>query len=166
VPRVRLSRTLSLASLAALPALLGGFGCDEIQPETGDLRMQCVDADSDPAKPVSFKNDIRPLMNGAVPGTKGCKLCHYPTNAAGTKEGFNETGLSLETLREIRIGGRNTPPNRILVPGKPCASAIVQKLQGTFGGARMPKEGPFWEPTKIQLFIDWVAEGAQGDDAD
>jgi hypothetical protein len=148
----------------ALLAVVAGAGCDSLQPETGDLRMECVDTDSDPTKPVVFKTDIRPLMNGQVAGTKGCKLCHYPNNAAGTREGFLETGLNLETLQSLRRGGRSTPPESIIVPGKPCSSAIVKKLQGTFGSARMPKGGPYWDAAKIQLVIDWIAEGAQGAD--
>jgi len=139
--------------------------CRELDPETGDLRPACVDQDSDPARPVSFKDDIRPLMNGAVAGTKGCRACHYPSNLAGTREGFLETGLNLETLGTLRRGGRNTTAD-IVVPGKPCSSAIVKKLQGTFGGARMPKEGPYWRPEQIQLLVDWIAEGARGEDAD
>jgi hypothetical protein len=27
----------------------------------------------------------------------------------------------------------------------------------------MPKGGPYWEPDKIQLMIDWIAEGAVAD---
>ncbi|MDF2695319.1 MAG: hypothetical protein K0S65_3702, partial [Labilithrix sp.] len=135
-----------------------------LAPETGDRRMECVDADSDPSKPVVFKTDIRPLMNGGVAGTKGCKQCHYGSNAAGTREGLLETGLDLEKLQTLRRGGRRTPPDSIVVAGKPCSSAIVKKLQGTFGDARMPKNGPYWDATKIQLVIDWIAEGAQGAD--
>ena len=140
-----------------------GAGCGELQPETGERRMACVDADSNPGTPVVFATDIRPLLDGEVDGTKGCKGCHYGT-ATGTREGLLQSGLDLEKLRTIRLGGRNTPPDRLVVPGKPCSSAMVQKLQGTFGGARMPKEGPYWEPAKIQLVIDWIAEGAQGGD--
>jgi len=150
-------------------ALLGtlvtaGAGCDELDPETGELRMACVDADSDPGKRVVFSTDIRPLLNGDVEGTRGCKGCHYATDTTGSREGFFQTNLDLETLRTIRLGGRNTPPDRVVVPGKPCSSALVQKLQGTFGDARMPRGGPFWEPAKIQLVIDWIAEGAEGGD--
>lgn len=151
---------------AALVVLLAAAvgACGPFDPEVGDPRPACADVDSDPSKSVSFANDIRPLMSGAVGGTKGCKNCHYPST--GTREGFNATGLSLETLGEIRRGGRSTPPGAILVPGRPCSSAIVQKLQGTFGGARMPKEGPFWTPEKIQLVVDWIAEGARGADTE
>ena len=125
--------------------------------------MACIDADSDPSKPVVFATDIRPLLNGDVDGTRGCQGCHY-ASAPGTHEGLLATNLDLEKLRTIRLGGRHTPPGKILVPGKPCSSAIVQKLQGTFGDARMPRGGPYWEPAKIQLVIDWIAEGAQGGD--
>ena len=145
-------------------AVIASAGCEELQPETGERRTACVDADSDPSKPVVFATDIRPLMNGDVQGTKGCKGCHYANDTTGSREGFLATNLDLETLRTIRLGGRNTPPGKLVVPGKPCSSAVVQKLQGTFGDARMPKGGPFWEPAKIQLVIDWIAEGAQGGD--
>jgi hypothetical protein len=137
--------------------------CKELDPETGDLRPACVDRDSDPGRDVSFAKDIRPLMNGD--GAKGCKGCHYPTNFSGTREGFLETGLNLETLGALRRGGRNTNAG-IVVPGSPCNSAIVKKLQGTFGGARMPKGGPYWRPDQIQLVVDWIAEGARGEDAE
>lgn len=154
------ARGALFASLVA--AIAGGAGCEALQPETGELRMACVDADSDPGRPVVFRTEIRPLLDGAVADTKGCRSCHYASDTAGTREGFLQTGLDLERLQTLRRGGRNTPPERIVVPGKPCSSALVAKLQGTFGGARMPKGGPYWEPAKIQLVIDWIAEGAQG----
>jgi len=149
-----------MVMLLALGAALGA--CKELDPETGDLRPACDDADSDPAVAVDFARDIRPLIDGKVQGTKGCLFCHSPEG--GTMEGFLATGLNLTKLQTLRKGGRNAPPELILVPGKPCASAIVQKLQGTFTGARMPKNGPFWDPSKIQLVRDWIAEGAQGAD--
>ncbi len=149
---------------AVVTFALSSAGCEELEPETGELRMACVDADSDPTKAVVFATDIRPLMNGDVQGTKGCKGCHYASATAAPREGFFATNLDLEKLRTIRLGGRNTPPERIIVPGKPCSSALVQKLQGTFGNARMPRGSPYWEPAQIQLVIDWIAEGAQGGD--
>lgn len=141
---------------------LGLASCD---PDVGDVRAACVDQDSDPAVTVDFKTQIRPLISGNVAGTKGCKACHFPSNLSGTREGFLETGLDLETLGSLRRGGRNTSQT-IVVPGKPCSSAIVQKLQGTFGNARMPKEGPYWRNDQIQLVIDWIFEGANGEAAD
>lgn len=138
-----------------------GGACKELDPETGDLRPSCDDVDSNPAVSVDFVRDIRPLIDNKVEGTKGCIGCHSATG--GTMEGFNATGLDLSKLQTLRRGGANTA-GRILVPGKPCDSAIVQKLQGTFTGGRMPKGGPFWDASKIQLVRDWIAEGAQGAD--
>ena len=81
----------AFTSVVAIGALAsGGSACKDLDPQTGDLRMECVDADSDPARPVIFKTDIRPIMNGEVIGTKGCKACHYET--VGTHEGLLATG--------------------------------------------------------------------------
>ncbi len=148
--------TLLIAFVAAVA------GCDEIDPKTGELRTACVDVDSNPSEPVDFKTQIRPLLNGQVAGVVGCATCHY--ESVGTREGFTATGLNLEKLQTLRKGGRNTPPESIVVPGKPCSSALVTKLEGTFGAARMPKGGPYWEAAQIQLVADWIAEGARGED--
>lgn len=137
-------------------------GCAALSPETGDLRAACADEDSDPATRVVFATDIRPLMDGDAPGIRGCRRCHYGSSSDG--EGLLETGLDLETLRALRRGGRRSPPDAIVVPGKPCSSVLVQKLQGTFGGARMPKGGPHWDASALQLVSDWIAEGAEGAD--
>lgn len=137
--------------------------CSSLQPEVGERLAACVDADSNPGAPVDFKTQIRPIMNGDVPGPKACASCHYETR--GTKEGLLATQLNLETLLTLKAGGTGTRDD-IVVPGKPCSSAIVQKLRGTYPGARMPKGGPYWAPEQIQLMIDWIAEGAKGANTD
>ncbi len=153
-------RTLSVAVVATVSVA----GCAELQPETGERLAACSDADSDPTRTVSFKDQIRPLLDNEVPGTKGCVTCHYPEGT--TREGIEAVRLTLMPLGELRKGGASSA-GRIVIPGKPCDSALVQKLRGTFpNGARMPKGGPFWEPAQIQLVIDWIAEGANGEDAD
>ena len=144
----------------ALVSIVLGSACGSIEPEVGERLTACVDADSNPVK-VSFKDQIRPIMAGKVPGPKPCGTCHSP--AGGTMEGFIATGFDVRTLGSVRKGGRNTFDD-IIVPGQPCKSAIVQKLKGTYGGARMPKGGPYWTDEQIQLMIDWIAEGATGAD--
>ena len=115
-------------------------------------------------RPVSFKTDIRPLMNrsNVDPTGHGCKVCHYPT-FWGDK-GTDSTNLDLSTLGALRKGGFHTP--NIIVPGDPANSAIVQKLRGKFTiGAKMPKDGPpYWSEAQIQLVERWILEGAQGAD--
>jgi hypothetical protein len=147
--------------VAVLAIASPGLTCKEVEPETGSIRPTCKDADSNPAAAVDFARDIRPLIDNEVAGTKGCLFCHSPTS--GSMEGFLQTGLDLTKLQAIRRGSREDTD--VVVPGKPCESIVVQKLQGTFPeGARMPKDGPYWDDAKIQLMIDWIAEGAQGAD--
>jgi len=134
--------------------------CTLFEPETAGPLTACVDGDSNPSVKVSFAKDIRPLMDGRVPGPKPCADCHYLTK--GTQEGINESGLKLATLGALLNGGNRTGKG-IIVKGSPCQSPIIQKLRGTFGeGARMPKGGPYWNPDQIQLFMDWISEGAEG----
>lgn len=157
------ARWLGVAVFAAAATAAFAPGCALIEPEVGERIERCSDADSNPAVAVDFARDIRPLMNGERPPIKGCKNCHYP--GVGTQEGFFRTGLNLSQLVTLRKGGANTGLD-VVVPGSPCKSAIVQKLRGTRGGVRMPKDGPYWGPAEIQLMMDWIAEGAKGADGD
>lgn len=150
---------IRLAAFAAA-IVLALSACDFVEPAVGDPLVACVDTDSDPSHDVDFATEIRPRFDGAVPNLKGCGSCHYPTGS--TREGLDAVGLDLSTLGNVRNGGVNTR-GTIIVAGSPCKSALVQKLRGTFGGARMPKTGPYWGPQDIQVVMDWIAEGAKGD---
>lgn len=156
---------VSVAPIVGFIALVMGVaqGCTVIEPEVGERIAACVDADSNPAVPVVFARDIRPLMKGDVPGPRPCANCHY--RSGGTRAGLEAVNLDLETLGALRKGGINTRDD-IVVPGKPCKSAIVNKLRGTYDGARMPKGGPYWTREQIQLMTDWIFEGAQGADGE
>jgi hypothetical protein len=155
-----------LLALAAMAAIVPG-GCTQLAPEVGPERIACDDVDSDPAHAVSFAKDIRPLMNRSIidPTGHGCIACHYSTE--GSHLCLDQTGLDLATLGTLRRGGSTTGAS-IVVPGKPCSSGIVQKLQGDYyTGLRMPKDGPaYWSDSQIQLVKDWIAEGAVGEDGE
>jgi hypothetical protein len=141
--------------------------CKDIDPQVGPLSVACTDADSDPAHTVSFADDIRPLMDRSAtdPTGHGCITCHYSNQPS--HQCTDLTGLDLATLGALRQGGVTSGPN-IVIAGKPCESALVQKLQGDyFVGLQMPKDGPpYWSPDEIQLVIDWIAEGANGGDSE
>ena len=142
-----------------------GAACTDLEPEVGDPVLACVDQDSNPAVDVSFARDIRPIMNGTVGSATPCKNCHY--HSTGTQEGLMKSGLDLETLGGLRKGGVNSGDGSIAIAGKPCESAIVQKLHGTFPiGLRMPKGGPYFTADQTLLVQDWIFEGAKGDDAE
>ena len=73
----------------------------------------------------------------------------------------------MATLGALRKGGKTSGAN-IVIPGSPDASAIVQKLMGTYAfGSRMPKNGPpYWTAAEIGLVRTWIAEGARGSDSE
>jgi len=158
-----------------------GIGCDAWSPTVGeaidsatsDVEVPPSDVSVDGDAPaevstdsgaVSFARDIRPLMNRAIdsPVAKGCR-CHYPSSP--THIGLDLGGLDLSTLGTLREGGGSSG-SRIIVPGDPDKSIIVQKLRGTYAlGTRMPKNGPpFWTEAEIEIMRRWIAEGAKGKD--
>jgi len=146
-------------------AVVALAACSALDPQVGPPAAACSDVDSDPDTPVSFAKDIRPLMDRSAtdPSGHGCITCHYSTQPSHLCTDIS--GLDLATLGALRRGGA-TSASTIVIPGKPCESALVQKLQGDyFVGLQMPKDGPpFWSQAEIQLVIDWIAEGATGDD--
>lgn len=144
-------------------AILAGCSLD-YEPDVGPLRPTGPDAaidpdgtpfvpglcgDSDPSTPVSFSAQIRPLT-ARSPG--GCLGCHGSSQTSG---------FSLGSYESLRRGGQNSG-TRIVVPGKPCESVIVQKLGlAPPFGARMPYNGPpYFNAEELTLVRDWIAEGA------
>src|SRR5450432_274656 len=140
-------------ALRAVLLLWGTLGaaCSSFEPESGARRTDVVaeevtDADSPDALgdgalseadaaigagEVSFKRDIRPLMDRAKddPTGKGCKSCHYSTEA--NHVGIDLGGLDLTTLGTLREGGGSTG-RRIVVATKPNESGLIQKLKGQY----------------------------------
>ena len=170
-------------ALAVAAGLLGATSCafldPSIGPRVGDAAVgddvappidagrdgAPADAAPDGPRPVSFRFDIRPLMNRSNkdPSGHGCKTCHYSTEAQHMC--LDQTGLDLASLGALRRGGNNTGP-AIVIAGDPAGSKLVQKLRGTFPrGARMPRDGPpYWSAEEIALVERWITEGAVGTD--
>ena len=90
---------------------------------------------------VSFKDDIQPIL------AEQCALagCHAAPGAGG---------LDLTEYDTFKKGG-NTAPGFIAGNGK--GSNVVKRIDG--GG--MPLGGPPLDGDQIQLFIDWIDEGAE-----
>jgi hypothetical protein len=155
------SSTQPPASDAAADAITGS---DAPAVDAPFVDAPVVDA-RDARTSISFRRDIRTLMNraGNDPTGKGCKSCHYSTEA--NHQGLDLGGLDLATLGALRQGGGSTG-RRIVVAGKPDESGLIQKLRGVYPyGTRMPKNGPpFWSDADVKLISDWIAEGAQGAD--
>jgi hypothetical protein len=136
--------------------------CSTLDPSVG-----AVSPPVDGGAPVLFWRDIRPLMNRSAsdPTGDGCIRCHYSTEASHI--GLDASGLDLATLGALRRGGNDTHQN-IIIPYDSADSAIIRKLYGTFPiGLRMPRYGPdYWSEEDIELFAQWIDQGAKGDDSE
>jgi hypothetical protein len=122
----------------------GGGGTDD----AGGLPATGPCDDSDPATPVSFGADVRPLMFKPMGGC-GC-------HASSATSGFN-----LGTYDRLRRGGLISG-TAVVVAGQPCSSILVQKLGlAPPFGSRMPYNGPpYYTQEELQMVRDWIAEGA------
>lgn len=145
-------------SIVALMMSVAVAGCLP-GPEVGALQMPsdakvatCND-DSDPTLDVSYSAD---LEAGVFVRGK-CISCHTSGN-----QGWTQSGLSLASYALLRNGGRRTSGN-IVVPGTPCSSMLVLKIEPSPPfGRRMPYNGPpFLSAADTQLVKDWIAEGAR-----
>ena len=161
-------RAIRLLPCALLASLIFGAACSDVSPLVGPQRAG-LDADGGSTLvdggTISFRRDIRPIFDRlpSNPAGPGCRLCHYRTSA--THVGLDLGGLDLTTLGSLREGG-GTSGSKIVVPGAPEESALIQKLRGTYPfGTRMPKSGPpFLSQAEIDLIATWIAQGAKGDD--
>jgi hypothetical protein len=168
-------------TLAIWAFVLQNCACSSLDPNVGPLRVEqpvASDGGDDAADvdlgecsavgadDVCFVRNIRPIIDrgGAKdvePGQgRGCKGCHSRTQAS--HNGLDLGGLETTTLGTIRKGGGSSG-TRIIVPGKPDESVIVQVLRGQYPyAAKMPKGGPAWNAAEIKLMVDWIQQGARG----
>jgi hypothetical protein len=172
--------TLSIVGISALVALSGATGCSSLDPNIGGIRIDQpvdgdggvseggTDADDTPGEGmVSFGRDIRPIImrtrdQAMMQGTaRGCIPCHQRNASSHT--GLDLSGFAIDTLGDLRQGGGSSG-TRIIVPGKPGESVLVQVLKGTYSyAARMPKGAMiYWSADEIKLVEDWIREGAKG----
>ncbi len=96
---------------------------------------------------VSYANDIFPILS------QKCMGCHQPA----TKNG----GLLLTSYADFKQGGKQGPA---FVGGHPDQSVIVQRLTGELQ-PRMPKDMAPLADLEIELFRQWIVQGAKDDTA-
>ena len=108
-------------------------------------------------KPVSFKDDVQPILNSQ------CVFCHV----TGAENG----GLNLgrrESHASLLSKSTEAPSMPRVTPGDPSQSYLVHKLKGTQldaggSGAQMP----LYDPPKpfpaehLEIIERWIKEGAQ-----
>ena len=92
---------------------------------------------------VSFSRDIKPICE-----RYGCLSCHGGSG-----------GLFLGSVAQILQGGDHGPA---VVPSNANASNIVKKLSPNPPFLdRMPQGGPYLPDSTIQIFRDWINQGAK-----
>jgi hypothetical protein len=98
--------------------------------------------------PVSFSNDIQPILN------QNCVQCH-----GGVRQ---KNGVSF-VFREDALG-KGKSGRRTIVPGHPDESELIARLTSSDPEARMPYHAPPLPPQQIELLRRWIKEGATWED--
>ena len=94
-------------------------------------------------KEVSFEANVKPLII-----QYGCPSCHGGTS-----------GLTVTSVPLLLQGGDHGPA---IIPGNADSSILIQKLSShpPFGD-RMPYGGPYLVEAEVQIFKDWINQGAK-----
>lgn len=141
---------------AIVPLVLVAGCLDALGPDVGPARDDTCDAtDSNPGLDVHFQAD---LLDGVFAQDDiDCARCH-----TGDGEGIRQSGFDMASYSTVRAGGGRSGAS-IVIPGDPCDSILVQKLEASPPfGARMPRNGPpFLTAAELQLVRDWIIEGAR-----
>jgi len=98
--------------------------------------------------PVSFSNDIQPILN------QNCVQCH-----GGVRQ---KNGVSF-VFREDAFG-KGKSGRRTIVPGHPDESELIARLTSSDPEVRMPYHAPALPPEQIRLLRQWIKEGANWED--
>jgi WD40 repeat protein len=100
-----------------------------------------------PKGPVSFINDVAPILK------ENCMGCHGAKNPKGK--------LDMTRYESFRKGGTKDDP---IAPGKPDESYIIDVLTATDNKRMPPKDsGDPLPKTKIAVIEQWIKEGAKLD---
>jgi WD40 repeat protein len=104
-------------------------------------------APAQPAKPVSFINDVAPILK------ENCFACHDPKKKSGKYD--------MTSYEKFRAGGANGDP---LVAGKPEMSEFHALIVSTEQRRMPPRDkGEAVPKEKAALIAQWIKEGAKLD---
>ncbi|MCI0422238.1 MAG: DUF1549 domain-containing protein, partial [Acidobacteria bacterium] len=113
-------------------------------------QLATVAQTTQPAKPVDFNRDIRPILSDT------CFTCHGPDEQA------QQAGLRLDT-KEGAFADRGG--YQVIVPGKASQSRLFQRISAKEEALRMPPPTAERKLTEsqIELLRRWIDEGAKWD---
>src|SRR6266704_2938882 len=111
------------------------------------LVLGSVSLAQSPAQPISFKDDIYPLLD------RRCFECHQGKDA--------EAGFRLD-LREEVLGQTNGQP--LAIPGDSARSEIIKRITATDKTRMPPKGNKRLTENEIALLRAWIDQGLAWDD--
>jgi hypothetical protein len=117
------------------------LSADTAAPTDTAVATEAAAATEPPAQgaTVSFSGDIVPIIESR------CINCH-----GGQR---TEKGLDMNTFDSLMSGSENGP---VVTPGDAAHSKFVELV----ANQKMPKRGPKLTPPQVELFTEWVNQGA------
>jgi hypothetical protein len=104
--------------------------------------LSACSAPLDPNKPLTFANDIGPLIQ------QNCAKCHVEQTKGK---------LSLATRESALEGGKS---GAVVVPGDSANSRMFQLVTEQKKGKRMPPKGDPLSKKKVAMIKYWIDQGA------
>jgi WD40 repeat protein len=105
---------------------------------------------ADAAKPVSFKNQVAPIL------AKHCVACHGAADPKGDYQ--------LQTFAAMMKAGESHEPS--ITPGNPAASRLYALVSSSDESVRMPSDADPLDRREIETLRRWIQEGATFDGPD
>jgi mono/diheme cytochrome c family protein len=96
---------------------------------------------------VDFARDVRPIL------ASSCYACHGPEK--------QKAGLRLDRKREALAGGDS---GKVVVPGKPDESPLIERVTSDDPTTAMPPKGERLSPGQVNILRAWVDQGASWPD--
>jgi len=100
------------------------------------------------SKQVSFSKDVKPILEAK------CLSCH-----AEGSEGFEATGLSVESYEQVMKGTRDGP---VIEPGYSYFSTLQIVVEHRADpSVSMPRNSAKLSSAEIQIIGEWIDQGAR-----
>src|SRR4051812_20193235 len=99
------------------------------------------------AGPPDFDKEIAPIF------ARRCTSCHGEKNQKG--------GLRLDRKKDAIAGGDS---GTAIVPGKPDASALLNRVESADESERMPPKGERLTAGELKTIRTWIEQGAKWPD--
>ena len=92
--------------------------------------------------------------------TPTCSGCHTGPQGGPLPGGLDLTSLSMSFNALVNVASTQNPALDLVEPGDPNNSYLIQKLEGTAAGSRMPLFGTPLDQNTMDAIRQWITDGA------